>query len=239
MRYAGTGAGLLWSIVNPLSTVFVFWMVFSLGFKAKGPSGIPFDVYFMTAFLPWSFISETLTISTSSIVSNSYLVKKMVFPTETLPVVEIVASTFGHLILLAMTLALLAIHGILPGWGIFQIGYAYVCAVMLVLGLGWLFSSLNVFHRDVGQALSTIINFWFWATPVAWVESMVPRKWHWLLDLNPAYHIVESYRAALLYNTPVWRNPAQLAAFWVAVLALSMAGAFVFRRLKPEFADMV
>ena len=238
-RFVNTGGGLIWSVVIPLATVFSYWMVFSLGFKAKGPNGIPFDVYFMTAYLPWSFFTDALNASTNSVVSNRHLVKKMVFPTETLPLVEILASTFGHLILLALTIALLLLHGFVPGWGMLQLAYAYLCAVVLALGLGWLLAAVNVFHRDVGQSLSVVLSFWFWATPIVWGVDMLPERWRLFMDINPAYHVVESYRDALLYDRPVWHDLTQLLFFWIIALALGIFGAFVFRRLKPEFADVI
>ena len=238
-RFIGTGAGALWTIVHPLATVLVFWLVFSLGFKAQGPNGIPFVLYFMTGFLPWSFFSEALTATTNAVVGNRHLVKKMVFPTQTLPLVEILGSTFGHLILLAFTIALLLIHGIIPGWGVLQLVYAYFCAVVLILGLGWALAAVNVFHRDIGQSLPTVMGFWFWATPIVWDVSMLPESWRPLLNLNPAYHFVESYRAALLYHRPVWQDFTQLSVFWVMALILGLCGAYVFRRLKPDFADVM
>ena len=238
-RFAGTGAGVLWTILNPLATVLVFWLVFSLGFKAQGPHGIPFVLYFMTAYLPWNFFAEALTATTNTLVANQHLVKKMVFPTQTLPVVEILGLTFGHLLLLFFTLALLLMHGIIPGWSALQLIYAYLCAVVLILGLGWALAAINVFHRDVGQSLSTVVGFWFWATPVVWDVSMLPESWRPLLNLNPAYHVVESYRAALLYDRPVWHDFTQLSAFWVMAVVFGLCGAYVFRRLKPEFADVI
>jgi ABC-type polysaccharide/polyol phosphate export permease len=238
-RFVGTGGGLIWSIVLPLATVFSYWMVFSLGFKAKGPNGIPFDVYFMTAFLPWSFLTDALNASTNSVVGNRHLVKKMVFPTEALPLVEIISSTFGHLIFLVLTLVLLLLHGFVPGWGMLQLAYAYLCTVALALGLGWLLAALNVFHRDIGQSLSVILSFWFWATPIVWSVEMLPANWRLFLNFNPAYHIVESYRDALLYDKPVWQDLSQQYIFWITVLMLGLFGGYVFRRLKPEFADVL
>jgi lipopolysaccharide transport system permease protein/teichoic acid transport system permease protein len=193
----------------------------------------------MTAFLPWSFFTEALTASTNVVVGNRHLVKKMVFPTETLPVVEILASTAGHVIMLIFTIALLLIYGIVPGWAVIQLVYAYICAVVLALGLGWLFAAVNVFHRDVGQTLNMVLNFWFWATPIVWSVDMLPEDWRPVMNLNPAYHIVESYRSALLYDRPVTHDLTQLSLFWVIALLLALCGAYVFRRLKPEFADVM
>lgn len=238
-RFVGTGAGVIWIVAQPLATVFAYWMVFSLGFKAKGPDGIPFVVYFMTAFLPWCFFTEALTSSANVVVGNRHLVKKMVFPTETLPLVEILASTAGHLVLLTFTVTMLLLYGIIPGWGILQLAYAYICIVVLALGLGWLFAALNVFHRDIVQSLNIAMTYWFWATPIVWTIDMLPESWRPLMNFNPAYHIVESYRAALLYDKPVSNDLAQLSLFWTMTLLLGFCGAYVFRRLKPEFADMM
>lgn len=238
-RFIGTGAGAVWSVLHPLATVLVFWLVFSLGFKAQGPNSVPFVIYFMTAYLPWLFVSEALSTSVVTVVANRHLVKKMVFPTETLPMVEILASTFAHLILVGFTILLLFIHGITPGWWSLQIVYAYFCAAVLSLGLGWLLAAVNVFHRDVGQSLTTVLNFWFWMTPIVWSVDMVPERWQMLLNLNPMLHVAESYRVALLYNRPVWEDPVQLLVFWGLALGLGFCGAYVFRRLKPEFADVL
>lgn len=238
-RYIGTAGGMLWSIVQPLATVFVFWIVFSIGFKAKGPNNIPFVLYYMTAFLPWHFVNEVLNASTNTVIANRHLVKKMVFPTEILPIVEIMVATAGHLILLAFTILLLFIHGVIPGLAILQIVYAYLCAVVLSLGLGWLLAATNVFHRDISQSLTTLLNFWFWMTPVVWSMDMISEKWRPLMMLNPMLHVVESYRDALIYNRPIWSDTSQLLIFWVIVILLGVGGAYVFRRLKPEFADVL
>lgn len=238
-RYIGTGGGVVWSIVHPLATVFVFWVVFSLGFKSDGPKGIPFVLYFMTAFLPWHFVSEVLNASANTILANRHLATKMVFPTETLPIVEIITATVGHLVLLAFTMLLLFMHGVIPGLGALQIFYAYLCAALLSLGLGWILAATNVFHRDINQSLPTVLNFWFWMTPIVWSIDMVSEKWQPLLMLNPMFHIVESYRSALLYDHPVWFDMSQLLIFWTIASLIAAGGAYIFVRLKPEFADVL
>jgi lipopolysaccharide transport system permease protein/teichoic acid transport system permease protein len=238
-RYIGTGGGMIWSIVHPLATVFIFWIVFSLGFKSEGPKGIPFLLYFMTAFLPWHFVNEVLSSSANTVVANRHLATKMVFPTETLPIVEIMIATAGHLILLAFTILLLFLHGEIPGLEGLQIIYAYLCAVALSLGLSWFLAAMNVFHRDVSQSLATLLNFWFWMTPIVWSVDMVPERWQPFLMLNPMLHVIESYRGALLYASPLWSDMPQVLTFWAIVCFVGVGGAYVFLRLKPEFADVL
>jgi lipopolysaccharide transport system permease protein/teichoic acid transport system permease protein len=238
-RFIGTGFGVAWSVISPLVTVLVYWLVFSLGFKARGPQNVPFVVYFMPGFLAWNFVSEALTSSVGAVVANRHLVKKMVFPTEILPMVEILASTFTHAILLGFTILLLLAYGVVPGFWSVQILYAYFCAVTLSLGLGWLLSAINVFHRDVALFLATVLNVWFWMTPIVWSADMLPESWRPFLKLNPMFHIVESYRGSLLYGRPVWSDASQLLLFWILVVLLGTGGSHVFRRLKPEFPDLL
>jgi len=238
-KFIGTGIGPLWMILQPLATILVFWMVFSLGFKAVGPHGSSFVAYFISAYLPWSYLTETLNSSTNTLLANRHLVKKMVFPTETLPLVEILAASFGHLVLLVITLIFLWLTGTPPSWRLAQLPYAYACLVCLALGLSWLLSAINVFHRDVGQSLAVVLNFWFWATPVVWSVDMLPLAWKPLLNFNPAYHIIEGYRSALLASTSLWDDPTQALAFWSLTISIGAMGAYVFRRLKPQFADVI
>ena len=239
IRYLGTIGGLLWGVLLPIATVFTYWAVFSVGFKATGPNGMPFDIYFIVAYLPWSFLTEVLSASSIVVINNPHLVKKMVFPTEVLPVVEIISATFNHLILFSITIALLVFHGTTFGLGFFQIFYSYLCLVTLALGLSWLLAAANIFYRDIGQILSVVLNFWFWATPIAWSIEIVPIRYQWVMDLNPAFHIINGYRDALLYDTSLWTNMLSLIFFWIFTTVIFILGGYVFRKLKPEFADVL
>ena len=239
VRYLGTLGGIFWGILLPIANVFTYWAVFSLGFKATGPNGIPFDVYFITGYLPWSFFSECLIATTNSITNNQHLVKKMIFPTETLPVVEIISATYSHFILFLLTLALLFFHGISLNYYFFQIIYAYSCLVIITLGLGWILAALNVFYRDISQIIPVLLNFWFWATPIAWSLELVPPNLRWLMDLNPAYHIVEGYRDSLIYNSSILYNIPSLIIFWAISISILYLGRYVFKSLKPDFADVI
>jgi ABC-type polysaccharide/polyol phosphate export permease len=238
-RYLETFGGILWSFLLPIASVFTYWAVFSLGFKATGPNEIPFVIYFITGYLPWSFFSECLIATTNSITSNKHLVKKMIFPTETIPVIEIISATYSHIILLLLSLMLIILHGISINIYFFQIIYAYLCLVSLVLGLGWILSSLNVFYRDISQIISVLLNFWFWATPVVWSIELIPNNYRWIMNFNPAYHILEAYRNSLIYNSSIFNNINSLILFWAICLSILLFGSYIFRSLKSDFADVI
>lgn len=238
-RYVGTLGGALWTIAHPVAMILVYWFVFSVGFKAQGPAGMPFILYFVSGLLPWLFFNETLTASISSVTGNAHLVKKLVFPTEVLPVVHIAAGLVAHGVLVAVFLVLLGYHGIYPSVYIAQLPYYLVMLIVLTLGMSWLLAALHVFYRDIGQAMTVLLNFWFWLTPIVWTIDIVPERYRWLLHINPFYFLVEGYRNALVYQKPMWATPHDALYFTVIALALFTLGAAVFRRLKPEFHDML
>ena len=238
-RYVGTVGGPLWTILQPAATVAVFWFVFSVGFKAHGPSDIPFIVYFLGGYVPWLLFSEVIQASTTCIVGNRNLVKKTTFPTEILPVVYIVSSTISHLVLLLIFAAVIAVSPQALS-GMFSLFlYFYGCLLVLALGVSWLVASLQVFSRDTAQVTAVLLNLWFWLTPIAWPENIVPTEVMRWLSANPMYYVVTGYRYAFLGMNEFATDPLSTIRFWVGSLLVLFLGAYVFRRLKPEFPDVL
>lgn len=238
-RHVGTFGGFTWTFAHPLGMMLVFYLVFSVGFKAKGPGELPFALWFVCGMVPWLFFSETLQAVTASVVRCSPLVKKTVFPSEVLPVVHIVAGAVNHGVFLLLILAMLMwFHvNLLPArlsfvWFLFGL-----CG--LLTGLGWLLAAVQVFYRDVSHIVTVVLNMWFWATPIVWSPEMLPREYHRLLLINPMYYIVEGYRGALISEEIAWPEVTHALAFWCTVVILLAAGAAVFKRLKPDFVDVL
>ncbi len=239
VRYVGTMGGPLWVILQPIATVIVFWFVFSIGFKAQGASKTSFILYFLSGYLPWLLFSEALNASIQSIVGNSHLVKKTIFPTEILPLIHLAASSCTHLILLVCTMVAILAHGMSLHVTFFQIIYYYSALACLALGLAWMLAALQVFHRDVGQVMAVVLNLWFWATPIVWNREIMPQQYDWIINYNPVYYIVEGYRQSLLYGIPMWNDPDSALRFWVMAIPIFLLGVHVFGRLKAEFADVL
>lgn len=239
-RYAGTLFRGAWEVINPAVTVLVFWFVFSVAFKARGPEGIPFILYFVTGFLPWMFFAEGLSRGTQGVVAHSFFIKKMVFQSELLPFVYLTAGAVNHGLLLILALTVLLVNGITFTWYWFQIIYYFITLCVILLGFQWLLSAINVFNRDLGLGVNVVLNIWFWVTPVVWaVDGVVPDKYRWIIAINPVYYAVEGYRGSLLYHEPLWRDWEQGLYVWALALMLGAAGALVFRRLKPHFGDVL
>lgn len=239
-RYSGTVFRGAWELANPALTLLVFWFVFSVAFKAKGPAGTPFILYFVTGYLPWLFFSESLSRGTQGVVAHSFLVKKMVFASELLPFVYLTSSAINHGLLLLLAGIILLFNGVAITWHWLQLPYYFLTLCAFLIGLQWLLSALNVFNRDLGQGVGVVLNVWFWATPIVWVaDGVVPSEYQWLIHANPLVYVVDGYRGSLLYQQPFWVNGVQGLYIWSLSLALALLGATVFRRLKPHFGDVL
>lgn len=239
-RYSGTLFRGAWELANPVLTLLVFWFVFSVAFKAKGPAGIPFIIYFVTGYVPWLFFSEGLTRGTQGVVAHSFLVKKMVFPSELLPFVYLTGGAVNHALLLLLAFVVLLFNGVTISWHWLQIVYYFCTLCAILVGLQWLLSAINVFNRDLGQGVGIMLNVWFWITPVVWVaDGVVPGQYQWLMSANPLGYVIEGYRGALLYQQPFWTHWLQGIYVWGLALAFALIGATVFRRLKPHFGDVL
>lgn len=238
-RYAGTLGGTLWALAHPMAIVTVFYFVFAVGFKAQGPSNTPFIIWFVCGLVPWFYFNDTLLAIANAITGNAHLVKKTVFPTEVLPVVHVVSGLFSHVIFLViLSILLVSFHVPFQAERLLVV-YYLGCAIVLLLGLGWLFSALQVFFRDIGQGLTIALNLWFWGTPIVWAQNIMPEKYQWVFFYNPMYYIVDGYRGLLIYPSVQWPDPHQALYFWGVNLLIVLGGAYVFRRLKPEFADVM
>ncbi|MBM4128270.1 MAG: ABC transporter permease [Nitrospira sp.] len=239
-RYSGTVFRGAWELANPALTLFVFWFVFSVAFKAKGPAGTPFILYFVTGYLPWLFFSESLTRGTQGVVAHSFLVKKMVFASELLPFVYLTASAINHGLLLLLAGIILLFNGVAITWYWLQLPYFFLTLCAVLIGLQWLLSALNVFNRDLGQGVGIVLNVWFWVTPIVWVaDGVVPPEYQWLIHANPVAYVIEGYRGSLLYQHPFWISGWQGLYVWCLALAMALLGGNVFRRLKPHFGDVL
>lgn len=238
-RYIGTAGGFLWALAQPLVLIATYWFVFTYGLKVGVISNIPFILYFVCGFVPWMMFSEGITQSSATVVSNPHLVKKIVFPTEILPIANQTVQLILHCIALTIVAILLVAYQWPITWYVLQLPYYTICAVTLGLGFGWLTSALNVFFRDVGQIVNIVLGIWFWLTPIVWPLEILPPVLKQIMGLNPTYYIVQGYRDSLLIGVPFWDKLDQMLQFWVFALVILFLGAHVFRRLKRDFVEVL
>lgn len=238
-QYIGSTLGVVWTFIPPIVLISVFWVVFSLGFKTIPTDNVPFVVWLTAGMTSWFVFADMISGSTSSIIGNVNLIKKTIFPAQILPVIKIISSLVTHLVFLIILIFLLVFQTMPLSVYYFQFLYYLFCLLVLSLGLAWLFASLNVFVRDITQLVGLILQVGFWATPIFWDIKMMPEKIQLVLKLNPMYYIVQGYRESFIYFIPFWKHPYHTLYFWVVALFLFFLGCFVFRRLQPQFADIL
>lgn len=238
-RYVGTMLGPVWAITHPIAIIVVFYIVFAIGFKAKAPDDVPFILWFAVGLMAWFYFNDGVLTTANCIVKNAYLVKKTLFPIELLVPVQILSALISHILFLGIIFVVVILNGIEMHFFRLNVFYFLFCSTLLIVGLGWLISSLEAFLKDISQILPIILNLWFWITPIVWDSNILPPQYRFIFDFNPLFYIIEGYRGMLIYAEPRWPNVNEAIYFWCLTILILSIGAMVFRRLRSEFADVI
>lgn len=238
-RYRGSLLGALWAVLHPLTQILVFTLIFAEIMKAKLPghegSVFAYSIYLCAGILPWGLFAEILTRLNTVFLDNANLIKKANFPRIALPTVVVLTALLNFAIIMALFFAFLVVTGSFPGVVVFAILPALAVLLAFAVGLGLLLGTLNVFFRDVGQLTGVVLTFWFWLTPIIYLESTVPPRAQALLAINPVTPLVHAFQRVFV-DGQVPNAATLLPVACVAVMLLLLAGVF-FLRQAPELVD--
>ena len=236
VRYKQTLFGVAWAIIQPLATMLVFSLFF--GRLAKVPSeGVPYPLFALAALVPWTFFSNGLTQSASSVVLNQNLVTKVYFPRLAIPLATVLAGALDFVLAFVLLLVFLIAYGVAPTADWLCIVPISLLAFAATLGVGMWLAALNVLYRDVRFAVPFLAQLWLFATPIAYPSSLLGEPWRTVYSLNPMVAVADGFRWALL-GTPA-PSGASVAASCAVALLLVVSGALFFRRTEQSFADVV
>ncbi len=236
VRYKQTALGAAWAVIQPLFMMVVFSLFF--GRLAGVPSdGLPYPVFTFCALLPWQLFAHSLTESSNSLVASQNLITKVYFPRLVVPISAVLGGFIDFAIAFVILLGIMFLYGIVPGWQIVAVPGLVLLAVMTALSVGLWLSALNVQYRDVRYTINFLVQFWLFATPVAYPSSIVPAKWRALYALNPMVGVVDGFRWTLLGKPESPGLP--LLVSMIVVFLLLIGGLYYFRRLEQQFADIV
>lgn len=245
-RYAGSYLGIVWAFVQPIITIIVYWFVFEYGLSAgaqlsRNGIEIPFVLWLSAGLVPWFFFSEALSSATNALIEYNYLVKKVVFKIEALPVVKVLSSSFVHVFFVLFVLILYSCYGYFPDVYTVQVFYYSFCMFMMVLAISYTTCAVVVFFRDLSHIIGIFLQVGVWATPIMWNFSIIHNPvLEFIFKLNPMFYIVQGYREALIEKTWFWQSAlGQTAYFWILTIVLFAFGKMMFNRLKPHFADVL
>ncbi len=237
VRYKQTVIGVSWSVLRPLLSLIVLTIVF--GRVARLPSdNVPYALLVCAGVLPWQFFSNTITMSSESLLNNQSMVTKIYFPRIIIPSTTVVVSLVDFLAAAAILACLMLWHGLWPTARIVLLPALLLLAAVASLGVGYWISALNVKYRDFRHIVPFAVQFGLYASPVGFSSSVVPEQWRLLYSLNPMVGVIDGFRWALLGAQVRLYVPGFLLSTALAVL-LFAGGMRFFTRTERTFADII
>ncbi len=238
-RYIGSFLGVWWAFIQPVITVMIFWFVFSVGLKVNPVDDVPFILWLMTGMFPWFFINDAVSGATTSILNNSYLVKKVMFRVSLMPVVKVISALIIHIVFIIALVLIFIFYGYTFSLHLIEVTYYLFASLLLAIGLSWINSAVVIFFKDLQVIVNMLLQIFFWVTPIFWSLKLVPEQYVWILKLNPFYYIIEGYRNAFIYKKWFWEMPFESVYYWCITAIIFMLGILIFKKLRPHFADVI
>jgi lipopolysaccharide transport system permease protein len=236
IRYKQAAIGVAWAIVQPVLAVLIFAVIF--GHFAKMPSGgAPYVVFAFTAVLPWTYFSEAVRRSTTGLVSDAELIRKVYFPRLIMPLATVVTPLVDFALGFVILLVLCAWHHVPLTPNLLFLPLFLVVAVALALSVGLWLGPISVRYRDVMHALPFVLQIWMYASPVAYPASIVPERWRLFYNLNPMVGVIEGFRWVILGSARP--DATAMAASCVFIAACLAGGVVYFRKMERSFADII
>jgi lipopolysaccharide transport system permease protein len=227
-------------IINPLAQVLIYALILSNVLAAKLPGiehAYGYALYLMAGVLAWTLFSEIVTRSLTLFVEQGNLMKKMYFPKSTLSMIVVGSSLLNNFFLFLSIIVVFSLLGQMPSIYMLWLIPLTIALVIIAMSLGIILGILNVFIRDIGQAVPVIIQVLFWFTPIVYPVQIVPERLQSLMIFNPFFHIVTAYHDVMVYA----KHPdfQQLFSIFIIGLCLMALSLFIFRRASAEMVDVL
>jgi len=241
-RYKGSTMGLAWSFLNPIFMLSVYTFVFSFVFKARWSSGIEesktqFAIILFAGMIIHGFFSEVINRSPQVILGNINFVKKVIFPLEILPVINLFAALFHTVVSVFVLLcAFILFNGFIHPTFMY-IFLIIIPLIIFCLGLSWFLSALGVFIRDVGQTTLLISTVMMFLSPVFFPITAIPEKYRIWIMMNPLTFIIEQSRDVIVWG----KHPDffGLTMYTLGACVIAWLGFAFFQKTRKGFADVL
>lgn len=237
-RYQNSLLGSLWPLLNPLAMIVVYTLVFSQLMRSRLPGvtdHLAYGFYICAGLLVWGLFSEVIGRSQTMFLDNANLIKKLSFPRICLPAVVILSAIINFAIAFSVFMAVMLITGDFPGVRILVIPLLLMVVLAFASGLGVIMGVLNVFFRDVGQAVGVILQFWFWLTPIVYPVDILPIEFRSFVEWNPATPLIAAFQDVLVYQRwPDWMSLIYPACVGLVTCSVAL---WLFRRHAGEMVD--
>lgn len=238
IKYSGSILGALWNVIQPLSMILVYTLIFTQIMKAKLPgveNTFGYSVYLCAGIVTWGLFSEIASRNVNVFIENANLLKKLSFPRLCLPVIITLSAVLNFSIIFLLFIGFLLLSGNVPNNSVLALIPLLLIQLLFSVGLGIVLGVLNVFFRDVGQFFGVMLQFWFWLTPIVYPIVILPEKASELIKYNPMYPLVKSYQDIfVLHLWPDWNTllyPLSLG------LVFCIIGLYLFRKHSGDMVD--
>jgi len=237
-KYKNSLFGLAWNIINPVSMIFVYTVIFSQVMRAKLPgvdNTFAYSIYLCAGVLTWGLFAEITTRSQAMFVENANLLKKIKFPKICLPASVVASASLNFAIIFSIFSLFLVVSGNSPGLPYLVLFPLLILLIMFSVGIGMILGVLNVFFRDIGHFFGIAITFWFWLTPIVYSPGILPEWVQPLIALNPMSAYMSAVQGILVRgHLPAWSS---LSYMLICTVVLNWFGFRLFRRHSFEMVD--
>lgn len=239
-RFANTSLGSIWGFLSPFIFMMMYVIVFQCIFRQEGPGGSPYVVWFMPGMAMWMTINDGIIGASNSIRGYSYLVKKVIFPVDIIPVISLIANAFVAIFLFLIAIVVCIIFNFTPN--ILQAIYCIFAVYAFLVAITRFTSAVTTLVPDFSNLLGIIMQLFFWLTPVVWNLDMIANHQTILkvLQCLPFTYLVSGFRACFMgQNIVTAGNGVYTIIFWVITIVLFVWGNYIFKKSKKDFADVL
>lgn len=239
-RFANTSLGAIWGFLQPFIFMLTYAIVFQFILKAGSGGDYPYAVWFFPGMTMWQWINDSIMSASNSIRTYSYLVKKVVFPVNIIPVISIVASSFVGLFLIAIATVICIIYGYMPN--VLLLIYVIIAVYAFTIAFTRFTSAITTVVPDFSNLLGIAMQLFFWFTPIVWNLGMLADKPILLkiMKCTPFTYLITTFRQVFIDENIVFAgNGIYTIIFWVVTIILFIWGNSIFKRTRKDFADVL
>lgn len=239
-RFANTSLGAIWGFLQPFIFMIMYVIVFQFIFKQSGPEGAPYVVWFMPGMAMWMCINDGMMGASGSIRAYSYLVKKVVFPVDIIPIISLLSNSIVAIFLFIIATVVCMVFGFAPN--ILMIFYMIFSAYCFLIAITRFTSALATLVPDFSNLLGIIMQLCFWFTPIVWDLSMLAGHPLVLkiLQCMPFTYLVTGFRNCFMGGNIVTQgNGIYTIIFWIITIIMFVWGNYIFKKSKKDFADVL
>ena len=239
-RFANTSLGTIWGFAQPFVFMITYVIVFQYILHSGSSGEYPYVVWFLPGMSMWMYCSDAILTASNSIRNYSYLVKKVVFPVDIIPIISLTSSSFIGIFLMIIAIVVSSIFGFIPNF--LNVIYILICAIVFIVALTRLTSAITTVVPDFAQLLTIVIQLCMWFTPIVWNLSMINNGlFVKLFKCMPFTYLVEGFRQAFMENSQIIteQNCMFTIVFWIITIIIFVWGNKVFKKTKKDFADVL